>query len=414
MSSNDILDLNNLIYVADSNASVALNRVQRKFYPEKSNYKQLERIAITIHGNQFLDFKNSSLRLLVTPSRVDGAPGSGTWGNKSSVCNLFNRVRVVSQDGVALTDVTNLNLFRVVDSKLKESSLFKSVVGVSYGYNGNYGNGVTQEYTIPMRMLSPLFDVDQLLAPQISDGMTIELYLENPAIAFDAGGVGANPDQYSIDNVELLVDSSLVQDDTRNTIEQMGFKNNDDFVYEFTDVVNSLSYAPIGSDSIYFEAPQSLSNALEAITVLRNADTVNNTNLNSFNTLGPLLGTTYSLNDEMWYSLGSNKYPQQPAIGGARIYQQILHSQGVLQSKTCDRFDINLEDIETTSGVYPVNLRTSKIFDNSGRTLSNSQRLSIYLRRFQTSVSDESYVLNMFIYYTARIVIKGGKLSIEI
>jgi hypothetical protein len=116
----------------------------------------------------------------------------------------------------------------------------------------------------------------------------------------------------------------------------------------------------------------------------------------------------------MWYSLGSNKYPQQPAIGGARIYQQILHSQGVLQSKTCDRFDINLEDIETTSGVYPVNLRTSKIFDNSGRTLSNSQRLSIYLRRFQTSVSDESYVLNMFIYYTARIVIKGGKLSIEI
>jgi hypothetical protein len=420
MSSNDILDLNNLIYVADSNASVALNKVQRIFYPEKSTYKSQERIAITIHGNQFLDFKNSSIRFLINYSGTIG--NTVRFGTLTSATALFNRVRVVSKDGIVLTDLMNSNLFSFIDTKLKNSKLYEDIVGDSYGYeNGGFVTiaATTQaEFTIPLRFLSPLFNSDQLLPPQISDGMTVELFLENPTIALDVSGGGAQPVDYSLDNVELLVDSSLVQDDTRNTVENMGFKANDDLVYEFVDVVDSISYAPIGTEKIYYEAPHSLTNALEAVTVLRKTVNINNFQASSLLTNGAK-NKPYSNEDSMSYSLGSNKFPQQPAIGGARIYQQILHSQGVLQSTTCDNFNLPLDNpyvnpMQTHNGCYPVNLRTSKIFDNSGRTISNSQRLSVEIRRWELAGANETYQLNMFIYYTSRIVIKNGQMSIEI
>jgi hypothetical protein len=417
MTSNDILDLNNLMYLPDTNASVALARTQRTFYPEKSSYRERERISITIDGNQFLDFKNSSLRFLFKP--LNGEVSK--FGDFASATNFFSRVRVVSKDGIVFTDLLRANLFSHLESLLKDSRLYREVVGVSYGYNNSFTSvgGLTYEYTIPMRMLSPLFSCSQLLPPQLSDGMTIEFFLEDPVIAFDVSSGGVPITVYEINNVELLVDASLVQDNTRNEVENMGFGGSDDLVYEFTDVVNSQSFAPLGSDDIYFEAPHSLSNALEAITVLRKQNNVLAPGASSMDTVGPFstfdpLNTGYKNQDLMSYSLGSNKFPEQPVLGAARIYQQILYSQGVLQSRTCNQFNVDLIGTHVRYGMYPVNLRTSKLFDNSGRTVSNAQRLSVSLRRYEIDESQKNYILDMFIYYTARIVVKNGKMSIEI
>jgi hypothetical protein len=418
MTSNDILDLNNLMYLPDTNASVAVARTQRTFYPEKSSYRERERISITIDGNQFLDFKNSSLRFLFKP--LNGTISK--FGDFASATNFFSRVRVVSKDGIVFTDLLRANLFSHLESLLKDSKLYREVVGLSYGYNSSFTSTLnpTYEYTIPMRMLSPLFNCSQLLPPQLSDGMTIEFFLEDPTVAFDLlSEPGVFITVYEINNVELLVDASLVQDNTRNEVENMGFGASDDLVYEFTDVVNSQSFAPLGSDDIYFEAPHSLSNALEAITVLRKQNNVLNPNASSMDTVGPFsnnlkLNTDYKNQDLMSYSLGSNKFPEQPVLGAARIYQQILYSQGVLQSRTCNQFNVELLNTHVRYGMYPVNLRTSKLFDNSGRTVSNAQRLSVSLRRYEIDEASKNYILDMFIYYTARIVVKNGKMSIEI
>jgi hypothetical protein len=417
MSSNDILDLNNLMYLPDTNASVALTKTQRTFYPEKSSYRERERISITIDGNQFLDFKNSSLRFLFKP--LNGTVSK--FGDFASATNFFSRVRVVSKDGIVFTDLLRANLFSHLESLLKDSQLYREVVGLSYGFNSSFTSigGFTYEYTIPMRMLSPLFNCSQLLPPQLSDGMIVEFFLEDPTIAFDLLGAGSVIDFYEIGNVELYVDASLVQDNTRNEVENMGFGDSNDLVYEFTDVVNSQSFAPLGADDIYFEAPHSLSNALEVITVLRQQKNVLNPDASSMDTVGPFsnpaaLNRDYKEEDLMSYSLGSNKFPEQPVLGAARIYQQILYSQGVLQSRTCNQFNVKLLETHVRHGMYPVNLRTSKLFNNSGRTISNAQRLSVSLRRYEVNPTDRNYILDMFIYYTARIVVKNGKMSIEI
>jgi hypothetical protein len=417
MTSNTILDLNNLMYLPDTDASVALSKTQRTFYPEKSSYRERERVCITIDGNQFLDFKNSSLRFLFKP--ING--GINRFGDFASCSNLFSRVRVVSKDGVVFTDLLRANLFSHLESLLKDSKLYREVVGLSYGFNNSFEGSINQtyEYTIPMRMLSPLFNNGQLLPPQLSDGMSIEFYLEDPQVAFDIVGVASETTQYEINNIELLVDASLVQDNTRSQVSGMGSASGDDLVYEFVDVVNSQSFAPLGSDDIYFEAPHSLSNALEVITVLRKQANVLNPSASSMDTVGPFsnpasYNTDYKNEDVMSYSLGSNKFPEQPVIGAAKIYQQILYSQGVLQSHTCNQFNVELLNTHIRYGMYPVNLRTSKLFNNSGRTISNSQRLSVSLRRYEVDEASKNYILDMFIYYTARIVVKNGLLSVEI
>ena len=57
------LDLNNLLYLQGTDASVAMNKQLRKFYPEKNIFQNDEKILFRLHGRQFIDMKCSSLKI---------------------------------------------------------------------------------------------------------------------------------------------------------------------------------------------------------------------------------------------------------------------------------------------------------------------------------------------------------------
>jgi hypothetical protein len=383
------LDLNNLTYEPDTDPSVAVQRQLLIRYPEKSTYTNGEKMSFTLAGNNFLDGKNSSMTICL---KAESASTNFLFGQEQgSALNLFNRVRVVSSTGKVISDVLDHNLFSAITSRMKLSQQYRSIVGNSFGHGGlAFTTANIHHFQIPLMLLSPFFNSNQLIPPSIAEGLTIELYLENPAQAFQAA---AGVTSYQISNAEMVVDSSRVADQYMKMIMAVPM------TYEFTDVVQSDAFMSSANQQIEHIVPHSLTNAVEAFGVLRKQVDVNNGLVNSFNTIGPAL--IISNADEMKWSVGSIKLPQQPALGSLKIYNILLNTQQVLSSRTCDSFNIDYASSFATSlGVYSVDLRRSRMYANSGRELSNGQRLSLFVR--QSVPAD--YLLDCFVYHTARVI----------
>jgi hypothetical protein len=394
----DELILNDLIYGPVTDPSVQLQRSLQARYPDKSTYTPGEKISIVLSGDNFLDMKNSSLYIKFT---TDG--GSHNFGKEQgSSLNLFNRARVIAPGGETITDVLRSNLWAAACQRLKLSKVERDALGNSYGFGLNRLVGVSY-YTIPLRFISPLFASDQLIPPVMADGMIIELYLETAAQAYiGAGG-------YTVDDVELTLDTIRCSDSVTRELSTTAL------TYEFTDVVHSESFMSSADSQIYYEGPHSLTNALEAFAVLRPTNEIQSAGDNGFRMVGPKDDfATITDDDQMGWAVGSIKLPQQKALNGARIYNALVHSQGVLAGNT--NFDIPRDYPSNTNslythelGIYAVNLRRSRAYDNSGRELSNGQRLTVFIKQSLAA----NYQMDVFVYYTARVRIGEGRITME-
>lgn len=394
------LILNDLVYGPITDPSVQIQRQLKARYPDKSSYKAGEKMTIKLDGSNFLDMKNSSLYFKFTPSATTGL---WSFGNEQgSALNLFNRVRVVAPGGKASADLLNSNAFNACVGRMKQGAQRLANSGDAYGF-GLAGQALNTAYyfNIPMHRLSPLFQNEQLLPPDLADGMIIEFYLETAAQAFSLG-TGASP-TYTIDQPTMYVDTTTCSDSVTRAVRGM------DWTYEFTDVVQSESFMSSTDQQIYYEVPQSLTNAVEAFAILRVSTDIDKHTINGFRMKGPLVAVgAVTDDDQMEWSIGSTKLPQQGAMNGARIYNVLLNAQGVTAGK--DEFNIqrNLE-FSTDLGVYSCDLRRSRMYANSGRELSDGQRLVLYIKQSTAA----NYVANIYVYYQARIVMRGGRIDVE-
>ena len=418
--------MNNLHYLADTSANANIQRQQRIHYPEKSSYKSTEKISFKMHGKSFVDFCNSSLRFVFVPT---GTPnGKCGFGKGGSSINLFNRCRVVAPGGETISDLFDLNLLSIIESKTKQSKEYTEVVGQSYGYSVANTEGLKvdkgYEFTVPLIHLSPFFrGTKAVCPPQLVEGMIIELYLETSQQALISTTVTAFPNakitDYLVNEIEMICDSILVADSVLSNVLDMSM-GQDIMVYEFTDVVDNASFNSVDEKKINFEIPQSLTNALEIVSTIRGTAAVNTANTNGFQMVGPDKSPSANINlDQYQAQLGSTKFPQQPALGAARIYQGNLYSQGVLQSRKSDCFSLTYEEFGSEGpgavtpatsdfGMYLTDLRLSKLYDNAGRTISDNQRLSIMIKQYISS----NIVCNVFVYFTARVEIRNGRATV--
>ena len=413
----ELLSLNNLHYLADTSANANIQRQQRIYYPEKSSYKSKEKISFKMHGNSFVDFCNSSLRFIFEPTGL--VDSSCTFGLNTSAVNLFNRCRVVSPGGEAISDLFDLNLLSVIENKTKQSKEYSDIVGGSYGYNQQlpltrYDVDVSYEFTIPLIHLSPFFKTGTLCPPQLVEDMIIELYLETASQSLVSTGTEAGVTDFNVKEPELICDSVLVADSVLSSVLDMSEGKNI-MVYEFVDVVDNASFSSAVENKIYFEIPQSLTNALEMTSSIRKSENVNSLDSSGFEMIGPSRAAGANINlDQYQAQLGSTKFPQQVALGASRIYQGNLYAQGVLHSRKSDCFSLTFDEFASESnialsklGVYMTDLRLSKMYNNAGRTISDNQRLSVMIKQFVS----QSSVCNVFVYFTARVEIRNGRCS---
>jgi hypothetical protein len=397
------LDLNNLSYDPDTDVSAGIQRQLKNRFAEKSKYKSGEKMVIKISGSEFVYAKNSNLhlKLKVTSSVAT----TFTFGQKvGSACNLVRRTRILAPDGACISDVQNLNAYAAISQRLYHSKDFTEVVGESYGWNETGANkpiGVELSFTIPLRMLSPFFNADALLPPVLTDGMTFEFYLENRQQAIRAGNIDQD---YVISMPELALDTTRVSDGILNNITSRPM------TYEFTDVVQSQTSMSGVDKQVYYEVPQSLTNATSAIALLRNSTALDAHSADGFLFIGPIAASDLvDDDDQMEWRVGSTLLPQQRAIGGARIYNCLLNARG-MNTGTPTNFNIGRDiGYENVYGVYMCDLKRSHLYANSGRELSNGQRLSVFIKQQRAY----EYQVDVFVQYICRVVLSGGRFEIE-
>tara|TARA_R110000851_G_scaffold91876_2_gene200546 strand:- start:2349 stop:3536 length:1188 start_codon:yes stop_codon:yes gene_type:complete len=389
------LDLNNLSYDPDTDVSVAIQRQLQSRYADKSSYASGEQMNIKLSGRQFIDAKNSSLYF-----RFKNTADFQFGAEVGSSLNLFSRVRILAPDGSCISDLLHANAYSAISQKLYQSKPYTDAIGGVYGLGENIATGAgIYTYSVPLRMISPFFDTDKLLPPQLTDGMTIEIYLESKEQALLGAG------DYSLDGVEVVLDTIRVADGVLNNIMSRPM------TYEFTDVVQNASTMSAAVGQIYYEVPRSLTNATSAIALLRVSTNQDNTATSGFLFIGPKVDLeTVTANDEMEWRVGSTLLPQQRAVDGIKIYNAMLNARGVIANGTPEFNAPRSTLFETTYGVYMCDLNRSRLYNNSGRELSNGQRLSIYIKQSVAA----NYIVDVFVKFVCRVVMKeNGRFEVE-
>ena len=415
----ELIDINNLSYLSDTDASVAVQRQLIELTPPKTKYSGNSKIIFKLRGMGFRDFQNSSY---IFKLKTTGGTNL-TYSAGGSAMNTIHRVVVTASNGQVVSDLENVNLYTVHKSKIDESKLYLDTVGQAYGYGDNLlADGNEYVYSIPMRKLSPFFDTDQLIHPKITDGMTVTLYLESAQVAFSS----TTNFTYEVSDPKLMIDTTQVSDGIFNELLKMGDSGSDALVYEYYDITHEDANISGDTSVLNYTLNLSVTNAVNAVVLLRVAADVDHITNASLHTKGPKTtkGTVTTV-DNMQWKIGSVSLPKMGAKNGVEIYNALLNSQGVLAGKTSDRFNLQLirpknvivpgeqigeaEEFLQQFGCYIVDLRRSRMFRNSGREISNNQALSVRLE--QSTV--ENYVADIFVNHTSRIVISDGQMTIE-
>lgn len=392
-----LLDINNLMYSQSIDLSTGIDRKMIERYPEKTNYKNTEDIVFTLKNTrQFIDFKNSSLSF---EFKTDGG-SAVAFDATGSYLNLIRRVIVRAPDGSVLSHCDKVNLLQRNLLKVKNGENYTSIIAPSFGYGGGATGLETGNkfITIPLRFISPIFDNDKIMPPQLVDTLRIEIQLEKIAIAFKSATTA--PTSYSIIDPVLLLDSyQMLPAVLSETLMR------EELVYEYHDWNNTVAGLSDAGDDFYFQYDRSVSNALEGFVVLRNT-TVFAEGQDSFaqNSVG-----LDNVNDRLVWRWGSLLLPHQAINRSSNLYQNVLSSYHQLAGKNSMDFNLKLSEFEADSAIYPVNLRRSKLFNNSGREISNRNNLACEIR---TSVAG-SYQADMFVCSLSRVLIKGDKYFVE-
>ena len=376
----DLIDINNLSYLSDTDASVAVQRQQTELIPPKTKYSGGSKIIFKLpkFGINFQDFQNSSFVFKM----VNTGGTALTFSLDGSALNAINRVLVTS-NGETISDSENVNLYEMHNSKITESESYLRFAGPAYGYNHLVQEtlvaGTEYNYAIPMRKLAPFFDTDQFVHPRITNGMTITIFLESDQVAYSSTAVST----YEISNPKLVLDTTQVSDGIYNELRKMGTKGHDALVYEYYDVTHE--YANITGNTSVLEYPltMSVTNAVQAVALLRVVTEIDDITISSLHTKGPKMDpNAVNTSDNMQWKSGSTSLPNVGAKNGLEIYNTLLCSLSMLADKESNRFTLARSEFTAEFGCYLVDLRRSRMFKNSGREISNNQTMSVHLEQF--------------------------------
>jgi len=395
-----IIDINNLVYSESIDLSSGIDRKAILRFPEKTNYKNTEDIVFTLKNTrQFIDFKNSSLSF---EFKTDGGTAV-VFNSTSSFLNLIRRVIVRAPDGSVLSHCDKVNLLQRNLLKVKNGKNYADVIAPSFGYGSLNALEIGNKFiTIPMRFISPIFDNEKLMPPQLVDTLRIEIQLEKIAIAFNSG---IAPTSYSIIDPVLHLDSyQMLPAVLSETLDR------EELIYEYHDWNNTVAGLSDAGDDFYFQYDRSVSNALEAFVVLRNTNVL----VSSEDSFEQKSIGVDEVNDRLVWRWGSLQLPHQAINRSSNLYQNVLYCYGQLDNKNAMNFNLKLDEFqikegETSSAIYPVNLRRSKLFNNSGREISNRNNLACEIR---TSVAG-SFQGDMFTCSLSRVLIKGDEFTVE-
>ncbi len=317
----ELLDVSDLTYLADGDANVVSERSQRKMFAQKPSYVQRQTCVITLNtGNDFISMRDSSLRFTLGLKDSNDADATTATFGGGSCLNLFENIRIIARSGEVLTEINKLNLYNYFVQKITHEYEWRAeqqgAEMLKFGKTLVSG----AEYIVPLRDLCEFFRDDVLLPANVARGLRIELTLASTVLAFtDANATPADRvSTYTVDGLELLLDSYRLSGSAQNTLNKMASSSG--LVLTYCDVNNSPSSKADGQSTISTEVRQSVSMANSVFACVRLSDDDDNVTKDSFKTRA--VGST----DSYQYRIGSVYLPQERIQGKVQWYSQMSYA----------------------------------------------------------------------------------------
>lgn len=379
-----LLQVNRLLYRMPPALGITNRRNHRIDYFQQSSYQNGETMVLDSQvGTDFVDPKNSYLKLKVTPVGVDCDFATG------SAANVINRILVRTRTGKEVCRLENANLLTKYIQTYDCPKDWEETLGKAQGYNAG-ASTVPQTgkvFIIPMWIV-PCFNVDKLLPPQMTTGLRIEILLDTPGTALKADGPGLT--SYTVDRPEIHWDTHDLADQFKRKIGEMAAKQGLNVVHkEFFHTIVSGGAAT----SYNFDVKKAASKALRLDVISRTPADVDD------DTKDSMASRNYEW--EKWQArIGSDYFPNAPVsiddvteAGNAEAYYATLFAhQKVNQcwyppsvtpttytagGDAMISFNFNKSSVSELQG-YAVNNSRAVLVDLTANA-SAARRLDVYL-----------------------------------
>ena len=371
-----LLDVNDLVYMMPKNLSLASARNLKEYVAQKSNYSSSESsVIITIQsGAQYVNWAASHLRFSLDVFKATNTVAT-TWG-KGSAFNLFREVIITSRSGQEICRLDRCNVYRLHKDRLHMSSEELASVGSLMGYDVNVTTvpqtqpnplppSYRSEWIIPMCKIAGCFDSKKLMPNWLASGLRIELRLETPATAFQAGSEPITA--YTIIDPKVVCDTFHLNDAAMKKLNEISARNGLEYVFQAQHAVSDN----FTTSQTTVDVNKAVSRALGCIAVSRNIQSIADGAVDSL-TCEPFDIT------QSQFRLGSQYFPHQPLESLSEHYFNTLYTTEKLQSTHPS--SVSLSDYKTSHGVITTNLERSNILALSGLPINNSMTLSLDAR----------------------------------
>ena len=373
-SIDQLLDVNDLVYMMPKNLSLASARNVKEYVAQKSNYSSSESsVIITIQsGAQYVNWAASHLRFklnIVKPATT----ASTTWG-KGSAFNLFREVIITSRSGQEICRLDRCNVYRLHKDRLHMSDEEIASVGSLMGYDQDVVTGTAApaetEWILPMCKIAGCFDSKKLMPNWLSSGLRIELRLETPTTAF-AGADGVT--SYTIVDPKVACDTFHLNDAAMKKLNEISARNGLEYVFQATHAVSDN----FTTSQTTVDVNKAVSRALGCMAVSRQIDDIGAAAEDS------LKSELFDV-DQSQFRLGSQYFPHQPLESIGEHYWNTLYTTEKL--KSTHPSSVSFADYKSDYGVITTNLERSNILALSGLPINNSMTLSLDAR-FATPIA---------------------------
>jgi hypothetical protein len=317
-----ILSASDLTYLADTETNCVSERSQRKTYAQKSRYTERQTAVLLLNtGSDFISNKNSVIQFKIG---LTGGTATTSFGG-GRVLITFESIRVISRSGDVLSEVNKINLYNYYMNKVGQTFESRNhqsgrlLLGYGTDYDAGFSNQNIvdgQEFVIPLRDLLPFFDDDVLLPAVVARGLRIEITLASTAAAF-VDSAGSPVTGFTVDNLELLLDSYRLSSGAMNALNSMAAK--DGLVLTFKDVNNSQTLKTASQTKVSIEVTQAVSMANSVVTAIRPHANIELVSADSFATKETTATDSYQ------YRIGSVYLPQEQIVGSKQYYNQMKY-----------------------------------------------------------------------------------------
>jgi len=350
-------------------------------------------MVFDLHGSHFADMSQSNLDFTLTTN----APMAFGLG---SVLNIFKEVRVIASNGREISRVQKSNLLNYNLMYAKKGNDFRLNMGGSLRFDSGVGVDTVRHFSVPLSILTPFFATKQLLPPRLTEGLRIEITLEQPNVAFVETVAS-----YTLTSPIFTIDSYELNNQVNVILGQMS-----PLVYEFETWKHTQSAMDGAETSLDVVNNHALANALEAMLIPRKYSTSVSGSDNSFSSQFEL-----KEGDSYIWRWGSVLMPQNRIEHNADWYNQMLYVNNQLNSDSHKNFGLSYDNYigedPAVDGFATavVQLRRSNILEKSGLELSNQNELQCSVK----FAVPENRIIDMYVKHLARVVLDGDDVRIE-